>query len=90
MSPDLEGSRAHDWSTVEAGTDFPQCLIGGSSNHAGKPEGASGGEAGSTSVEHTGGLHSQDYEGPLFQGWKRLCKRDPPLPHTHLSTASLF
>ena len=69
MSPDPEGSRAHDCSTVEAGTDFSQCSVCGSSSHAGKSEGASGCEAENTSVEHTGELRSQDCEGLPSQGW---------------------
>lgn len=58
----------HGETTAEVGTDFPQCSVGGSSSHAGKPQGASEREAESTNVEQTHELCCQDLEALLSQG----------------------
>lgn len=51
----LAGPHVHGESTVATGIGFPQCVVGDSSSHAGKTEGASVCGAESTSAEHRDG-----------------------------------
>lgn len=60
---------AHGESTVAAVTGCPQCVVCGSSSHAGKTEGASVCGGRSTSAEHRDVFHCQDREVLLSRGW---------------------